>query len=157
MYRRISLTVASKVHVVPDGVFAPSTLVNGTMFAPSVEIANDYRSPMTVRARFVVHDSGGDIVGEGASSIVRIPADTQKVLQSRPFNVDAVLGWSTHTPVLYNLVVIVESSNTSAPAGQLSEEDMVTTRIGFRETRWSADRGLFVNGKTCASSWVFTS
>jgi beta-galactosidase/beta-glucuronidase len=145
LYRRITLTGAPKLHVVPDGIFAPSERKNGSAFSPSAEIANDSPSPVSVRAVFVVRADDGRIVGEGASVLVRVQAGVRQILRSRPFDVNISL-WSVHTPSLYTLVTTLETDNPHTPTGELEEGDVVTTNsIGFRKTIWHSEQGLFLN------------
>ena len=151
IYRHVWLTTVSPLHVVPHGVYAPST-VEGNISnrsATSVVLTSD--GGATVQVQTTIRNLLGFIVNATLSSsainprgvwvppvstIVSVPAGGMLTVAQSLAIADPWL-WSLDAPSLYTLVTEV----TQLGGGV----DRVNTTFGIRKLHFDSDHGFFLN------------
>ncbi len=123
IYRHVWLQSVGKVHVKEHGI-AVSASADGT-----VRVQADVEGDANCSIQHTVIDNNGKSV----ASIVHRQGETVELLVKKPQL------WSVDTPVMYTLVTCVRNSR-----GKVSDE--VKTPFGFRDVRFDADTGFYLNG-----------
>ena len=137
MYRHTRLVKRPPVHLVTDGVFVqPVKQADGTWSIPSeVTVENTGKTNVPATVSLTVRDPGGKEIAS-ISETNTVPVLGKKVFSPVIKIADPKL-WSVDHPVLY----AVESK--VAVSGQ--EDDVVSTKVGFRTIRFDAEKGFFLN------------
>jgi beta-galactosidase len=137
IYRDVNLIFAPKVHISQWGVFARVAEVTDQKGSLDIEVRIVNESTAVsdlVISNFLL--SGKDTIKTltGLSTIQ--PGKTAIVNQKMEI-INPVL-WDTGKPGLYTLVTVIKGGGTT---------DSQTTKVGFRNIRFDADKGFFLNGR----------
>ncbi|MBI2510398.1 MAG: glycoside hydrolase family 2 protein [Opitutae bacterium] len=138
IYRHVTLHVSAPVRVAADGVLAVTSALSSTEATLAVEttLANATAAERKISAEISIFDVAGKRVAQVktpatvASGTESRVSTTVKVAQPQP--------WSPATPTLYRAVVRLTDGNELL--------DDYSTLFGIRTLRWSAERGLELNG-----------
>ena len=129
IYRHVWLIKTNAVHIAPYGVCVRAK-TDGTVEVTAT-IVNDSDTPRDIVLSSVINMPTRD---------VRVHLDPwQTVVVPSTIKVDAPKLWSLEAPNLYPLVTTVNEGD--------QQLDAVITRFGFRDIRFDADQGFFLNGK----------
>lgn len=130
LYREVFLYLLPAVHFAMDGIYV-TTKNAGKEWQVLIqsEIINACAADAEVCHTFYAPDGG--IVAETRQR-------TNDTINAQILYVDQPLLWDTTEPNLYRLESKVES---------MGEAQTVTQHIGFKTLRFTADQGLFLNGK----------
>ena len=129
IYRHVWLVKHDPVHIVKDGVCVRAR-TDGTVDI-QVTVRNDSDRPRDITI------SGGI---DSPARDARAHLDAwQTIVVPWTLRVDAPNLWSVETPNLYTLVTTVNEGGRQL--------DAATTRFGFRDIRFDAGLGFFLNGK----------
>lgn len=120
IYRHVWLQMTNKTHVKEHGVFV--TTHNDGSVAVQTEVATGKDG---FRVLNYILDEKGKQIAKGAEKL----------------HVKNPQLWDINSPTLYTLLTQVRNSK-----GKLVDE--VKTRFGFRETRFDAETGFYLNGKS---------
>ena len=119
IYRHVWLQMNYQVHVKENGIFVTAK-TDGT-----VNVKTEVEGDDGCRVSHVILDKNGKQVA--SSSTARLFVNNPQL-------------WSTDSPVLYTLLTQVKDSK-----GKLVDE--VETPFGFRDIRFDADTGFYLNGR----------
>lgn len=119
IYRHVWLQMNYQVHVKENGIFVTAK-TDGT-----VNVKTEVEGDDECRVSHVILDKNGKQVA--SSSTARLFVNNPQL-------------WSTDSPVLYTLLTLVKDSR-----GKLVDE--VETPFGFRDIRFDADTGFYLNGR----------
>ncbi len=119
IYRHVWLQMCNQVHVKENGIFVTAN-TDGT-----VNVDTEVEGGARCKVSHVILDKNGKEVA--SSSTARLLVKDPQL-------------WSTDSPYLYTLLTQVKDSR-----GKLVDE--VETAFGFRDTRFDADTGFWLNGK----------
>ncbi|MBQ9289077.1 MAG: hypothetical protein IJ210_03085 [Clostridia bacterium] len=138
--RSVCLTKTDRVCVPLWGTFVKTSHLEGETWEADVETElisiNAESRPVQVLSRIV--DEAGETCAEALSDLQDVPGRGGAVVhQTLP--VPFVRPWSPEEPHLYRLRTEVVCEGNVI--------DTVDTTFGFRELRYDAEHGLFVNGK----------
>lgn len=139
IYRHVRLVVAAPQRVAPDGIFSHTSSLSTT--SATLEIttrvcnSDDRSAGVTLEHRLL--DPEGQTVATSHASIAA-PASSDVPCETR-MEVGQPRAWTPESPTLYRLVTRVLVDNHLA--------DEVTTPLGLRTVRVSAERGFELNGK----------
>ena len=136
IYRHVWLTKVHPVHIPQHGVLVrPKT--DGTVEVVTT-IRNDSNEALTVELHSVVSPAKGDV-----SLLPPIPVQVDlkpwtqvEIRQSRAIANPRL--WSVDDPYLYALTTLLVVDKTI---------DTVNTRFGFRDIKFDAEKGFFLNGQ----------
>jgi beta-galactosidase/beta-glucuronidase len=136
IYRNVNLVVTDAIHIRQWGVYAAPENVSAESATLNIEvnIVNESAGSADISVTNVLLIST-DTVGKRTEKLTLNAASSAGVKQQMKFNNVAL--WTTDKPALYSLVTIVEGS------GIFDEQ---TTKIGFRDIKFDADKGFFLNG-----------
>lgn len=137
IYRNVKLVYTPAIHVNNRGVFASP--VNVTREKATLKINTDIVNGTDQPSEVIVSNyllSGEDTVNKITEKL-SLDASSQKVVAGEMVIENPSL-WSVDNPFLYSLVTVLRSEGS---------EDKVVTRTGFRDTRFDADSGFFLNGE----------
>ncbi len=129
IYRHVWLVKHDPVHIVKNGVCVRAK-TDGTVDI-QVTVRNDSDTPRDITI------SGG--IDVPARDVPAHLEPWQTAIVPRTIKIDAPKLWSLETPYLYALVTTVNEGDRQL--------DTATTRFGFRDIRFDADQGFFLNGK----------
>ncbi|ESQ77445.1 beta-galactosidase GalA [Asticcacaulis sp. AC402] len=136
IYRHVWLVKTDAVHIPPYGVRVRSKTDGTVEVATTVRNESDAAQTVTVSA--IVFQPGKALpLDTGNQSIAVPPRQTRDVVQT--FTVAAPSLWSVDEPHLYEI-------DTTLSLGD-KKVDGVTTRFGFRDVKFDAELGFFLNGK----------
>ena len=143
IYRHVWFERAPAVSVVPNGLFAPTTLASdystGTV-SPSIELANAAAAAsgtLTVSATLYAIPSGANS-GTSTATVESIPANGTITALLAPIKVVQPALWTIRSPSLYTLVTTVTTEDMAT--------ETVNVTVGFRLLKWDYTRGLSLNG-----------
>ncbi|MDE6579594.1 MAG: glycoside hydrolase family 2, partial [Ruminiclostridium sp.] len=144
IYRKVWLKETPETHFLADGIYIST---EGNTVTVSSEISKKKNESLFVK--HIVKDKDGNAVGEvcsAASAADRsvIPAAVRKegenyALSLQTIQVNSPEKWDIENPCLYTMIsqLILD--------GQVIEEE--SCKFGFREIRFTTDKGFFLNGK----------
>jgi beta-galactosidase len=137
IYRDVKLILTSPVHINQWGVFAAATEVSTEKATLGIEVSilneSVKEADLTVSNYLL---SGTDTV-KTVSAMLKVGASFSGVIHQKMEISNPDL-WDIDDPVLYSLVTIVKGKDIL---------DNQTTRVGFRNIRFDADNGFFLNGR----------
>jgi len=138
IYRDVRLISTEPVHIKQWGVYCRISDVTSSnaRMAADVLLINESENEVKVRITNTLM-SGDKVVGKAADRITLKAKSEQMVTQL--FNVSEPELWDTDSPHLYNL-------ETELTGRELL--DNYTTKIGFRDISFNADKGFSLNGKS---------
>ena len=157
IYRSVWLTVASPIHIIPWGVYAPA-LVTGPIDAshgvadatvtPSVEIINDGALPtnishsqtlMATVYHTIAEEASGAVVASSSITVAvgGVGATVNATVAPNGMAIKHAKLWSVESPSLYSLHTRIVVN------GQ--EVDSVNTTFGVRKTTFDPQKGFFLN------------
>jgi len=127
IYRHVWLELAGDVHVKHNGVFVKASIDGKVNVTTEVEGGNGFAQLATqgYTISHTIFDSNGKKVAQGKGTDFQIKNPTL---------------WSCESPALYTVNTQVYDSK-----GKLSDE--VVTHFGFRDIRFDANTGFWLNGK----------
>lgn len=135
IYRDVTVTVTGAVSIDDYGVFAyPNNALNGEMTVETT-LRNGLDETANLEVKQILSFTGKNIAEVTASQVL-LPG-AQKLTQE--IKVDNPALWSPESPNLYNLTTQVTQN------GKVVDEIYTTT--GFRDIRFSPDKGFFLNGE----------
>ena len=146
LHREVNLVRASKLHVAQSGLFAYSNLTwDGSKVATGVvhakaELANGGTTAGSACVKFTVMSSDGDVAATAMTSAPVAVAAGGTGYAEASLEVKTPLLWSSSSPNLYTINATVHDGSCSSPA-----IDNVQEMHGFRELRWDANDGFFLN------------
>jgi len=140
IYRDVRLVAAEPLHVVWYGTFVTTSQVSQESGTANVktEIRNEGAEAKTCVLNTVVLDPDGKTVAR-ISSTQSVPADTTVTFDQTAAAIARPKLWHPDHPFLYTAVSEVYDGKKLA--------DRFETTFGFRWFKWTADRGLFLNGE----------
>jgi beta-galactosidase len=137
IYRDVRLIFTSPVHIKQWGVFAYSKDVTGEKATLDIEVTiineTKKKSDVTISNYLL---SGTDTVNK-ITEKVSLDTSSPNVLNYE-MEVSNPRLWDIEDPQLYSLVTLVKGKEF---------RDSQTTKIGFRNIRFDAGKGFFLNGK----------
>ena len=136
IYRDVKLITTEPVHIKQWGVNCMISDVTSSHARLSADVALVNESGNEVRVRVTNTLMFGDkVVGRAANGITLKPESEMNVTQL--INVPEPELWDVDEPNLYNLVTEITGRELL---------DKYITRIGFRDIRFDASKGFFLNG-----------
>jgi beta-galactosidase len=140
LYRHMWLTKTDALHlgrwestVRSDMKGAAATLTLGTL------VENQGKQAETARVKWEIKDASGKTVATAEAAAQQVAVDGSASFAATA-KLDNPSLWSTDAPNLYTAIVTVESG------GKARDAERVT--FGVRTTRFDADKGFFLNGKS---------
>ncbi len=140
IYRHVRLAVAAPVRVAPDGVFATTSSLSAR--SATVEITTRVRNGSDRSGKVVVETSLLGPDGKRAASarsVLDVTSSTEADCTSA-LEVAQPRAWTPDSPTLYRVVTRVLQD------GRVLDE--LTTPLGIRTVRVSAERGFELNGQS---------
>jgi beta-galactosidase len=136
IYRNVNLVVTDPVHIRQWGIYAAPINVSAESATLNIEvnIVNESAGSADISVTNVLLIST-DTVGKRTEKLTLNAGSSAGVKQQMKFNNVAL--WTTDKPALYSLVTIVQGNGIF---------DKQTTKIGFRDIKFDADKGFFLNG-----------
>lgn len=137
IYRDVRLIYTSPVHIKQWGVFASSKDITNTKATLDIEVAiinESLKSSDVTVSNYLL--SNKDTVNK-TTGTVRIDASSPRVINQK-MEVSNPKLWDIENPQLYTLVTVVKG---------IGVIDNQTSKVGFRNIRFDADKGFFLNGK----------
>jgi beta-galactosidase/beta-glucuronidase len=137
IYRDVKLIITPIVHIGQWGVFAKPDNVSSKKADLGIETTVENESDKKVIVTVINYLlSGKDTVNKITEKIA-VQAGSSGIMKNNMVVVNPVL-WDTDNPFLYKLVTVVKGKGTI---------DRQVTRTGFRNLRFDADSGFFLNGR----------
>lgn len=138
LYRHVLLHVTAPVHVVTDGIFVATESLSAAEATLAIEttLANRGGTERKLAAEISVFDATGKRVGQTRSTVAASPG-TESVFRAA-VKILQPQAWSPASPTLYRATVRLTDGK------ELIDE--CPTAFGVRTLRWSAARGLELNG-----------
>ncbi len=136
IYRNVNLIVTSPVHVKQWGVYAAPKNVTAEKADLDIEVSiiNESSEKKEVKVSdYLIFVS--DTVSKKTENLAIESGSAVTIKQQ--MNLNYINLWSVEKPVLYSLVTLVEGDGLS---------DKQITRVGFRNIKFDADSGYFLNG-----------
>ncbi|KTT69951.1 beta-galactosidase GalA [Sphingomonas endophytica] len=138
LYRHNWLAVRDPVAIVTDGLHADPRRVDGRWTVPvALTVANNARQAATVQAEAVLFDAAGREIGRATGAVTIDPLDRGEARMTIAV-ADPKL-WSVETPTLYRVEARLLRDGKAI--------DTRATRIGFRDLRFDAGTGFYLNGQ----------
>lgn len=141
IYRHVWMHVTEPVHIGPWGVFISTRQLTAESADVSVQVRvrNDSSTPAkaTIQTRFFSPDGSAAKMSPSPASTVTIAPGGEELVNAT-LTIASPQPWSPETPRLYRAVTTLSSG------GVIWDE--VTTTIGLRTIRVSAERGFQLNG-----------
>lgn len=135
IYRHVWLVKTSPVYIPQYGVCVrPAT--DGTVEI-TTSVRNDSAEAKTISLDTTVFLTPTDTTAPISTPITLPPFSEQVLVQSQKIAHPKL--WSTETSVLYTVRTTIEQNN--------AQIDQVVTRFGFRDIKFDADTGFWLNGK----------
>jgi hypothetical protein len=140
IYRDVSLVVTDSLHVTWYGTFVttPEISADSAKVNVKTEVENDGTAAATCTVHQQVIDPEGQPVIEAQSTQTVAPGATVVFDQTTAAISNPKL-WHPDHPFLYSVKTTVENGTTPV--------DEVTSPLGFRWMKWTADQGFFLNGE----------
>ena len=137
LYRHNALAVRDAVSIVTDGLHAdPRREGTGWGVPVALTVSNILKTPATVRAEAVLIDPAGRTIGRAETDVTVDPLRTAEAKVVIPV-ADPQL-WSVERPTLYRVETRLLRDGKAI--------DARAARIGFREIRFDAATGFYLNG-----------
>ena len=137
IYRKVNLIYTSPVHIKQWGVYAAAKDVSAKNATLDIEVNVINESAKTANVtitNFLVINA--DTVNKLTEKL-KIGTDSPAIVKQQMKLTDIAL-WDINSPALYSLVTIVKGRGIF---------DSQTTKIGFRDLKFDAEKGFFLNGK----------
>jgi beta-galactosidase len=137
IYRNVHLIFSDKVHIKQWGIFAsPRNVLSGSAeLNISADIINETDQPAPISvANYILLN--GDTVGRKDDNITI--SGNSPVIVEQNIKLNDVSLWDLENPTLYSLVTVIKGKNIY---------DSQTSKVGFRDIKFDADKGFFLNGK----------
>lgn len=140
IYRDVYLRVTDALSIRRNGVSVttPDLSDLSGKVKVSIDLANGSHHAMNPIVRSVVKDKQGNIIAVMQTAVAMPAGKTLSLEQCSPPIPHPQL-WTPETPTLYQVETTIEAG------GRIRDNYRVA--FGFRWLRWTADSGLFVNGK----------
>ena len=139
IYRDVWLTVTENVAIDLYGVYAPYKKINDTDFEINFEttvVNSDYEDRIIDGVSYILDKNGKEVASAAFGGEV---APRDKTVINYSAVVENPVLWDLDNPELYIVKTILKSHGE-----QIDEYD---TRIGFRTIEFTANDGLYLNGK----------
>jgi beta-galactosidase len=137
IYRDVKLVYTSPIHIKQWGVFASAADVSDKKATLSIEInlINETKKPSRVKVSsyLIFKEDTVNKITEEAQLNPSTP-----VLLKKKMEINNPALWDVDNPALYSLVTVVSGKNIS---------DTQTIPVGFRDLKFDAQKGFFLNGK----------
>ncbi len=159
LYRHVWLVKTEPVHIVKDGVCI-RTKTDGTVDVTAT-IRNESAELRHVGLRAEI--GSGAATSKPASPLMDAKGSSMLLIELQPWSTFEFVTtvyeanpklWSLEQPHLYDIVVsVTDASRAVGNMALLADAgnpvfDRVTTRFGFRDIRFDADTGFWLNGKS---------
>ncbi len=146
IYRHVWLTKTPVVHAERWGIFVKPTRTSGGEWQTQIEtgVVNDGDKEKRIRVRQRIFDAAGKVAGEAESETAVGAWATVTVRQAIPIQGPRL--WSVEEPNLYRLETEIREENLKFEISDL-KEDKVVTEFGYRELRFDAEKGFFLNDR----------
>ena len=137
IYRDVKLVTTEPVHVRQWGVYCRTTGITsaGTVLSADVTVLNETGHNVKVKVVSTLM-YGNEAIGRAIKKISFTGSSEETV--SQVFKITNPKLWDVETPNLYSLVTEIR--------GRELLDNMVTP-VGFRDLKFDADNGFFLNGK----------
>jgi beta-galactosidase len=137
IYRNVRLITTDPVHIKQWGIYCqtPEVTYSKAVLSADITVINETNHNVNVKVVSTLM-YGNETVTKAASKITLGSKEENTVTQV--FDVNSPRLWNTEEPSLYSLVTEVR--------GRELLDNLVTT-IGFRDLKFDADKGFFLNGK----------
>ncbi len=149
IYRNVTLTVTEPIYVtlpIYDNMKTVGAYIydieNSDTKAEvgvEVEVANATSAAQAVVVNIAVKDSEGRVVATGKTNSSKISSNNKTILNSKLSWSDPIR-WEPAMPHLYTMEMQVMAGG--------KQSDLYTTTFGVRTVEFTADRGLFINGRS---------
>ncbi|WP_370978366.1 glycoside hydrolase family 2 TIM barrel-domain containing protein [Agaribacterium sp. ZY112] len=138
IYRDVKLIQVDKLHIPPWGTYVKTPVANkdNGQVELDVEVLNKRKKLQNIRLQTDIVDSKGAIVSSETTSTMLSSRSATTMRQH--FNVSEPQLWSPESPSLYTAKTKIIANN--------KEIDSYETRFGFRDIRYDANEGFFLNG-----------
>ena len=139
IYRNVWLVESSEIHIAQWGVYAVPVMEKNGKWRLDVEteVENGSDSEAEVIVYNRLKSPSGKIVAKSKNKVAVGAGVSDKVAAGLKVNRPEL--WSIDNPALYSLETVVVKDRRTI--------DSTVTMTGFREFRFSADSGFFLNGK----------
>jgi beta-galactosidase len=137
IYRDVELIYTSGLHIEQWGVFALAKEVSAEKASLDIRVSLKNESSVTSDVTVANYLMFGKDTVKKITDRVNIKASSSQVI-AQEMEISKPEIWDVDNPNLYSLLTVVKGGNFI---------DSQTTRIGFRNIRFDADRGFFLNGK----------
>ncbi len=137
IYRNVNLIITDPVHIIQWGVFAAARDVSADSATLDIEVSILNESPEqadVIVTNYLMISS--DTIAERTEKL-KVEANSAEAINQEMKLSDIAL-WDVEKPVLYSLVTIVKGKGIY---------DSQTTKVGFRDIRFDADKGFFLNNR----------
>lgn len=139
IYRHVWLTKISPLHVVKDGTFITSDLVdNSAIINVRTTIVNQLKDNAIFSLEEIIIDSSGNNIASGLVDNLTINSLSQ-IETFTKFKIDNPKLWSIDSPYLHKLKTVIRSGGKIV--------DTYETIFGIRTVYFDPDKGFFLNGK----------
>lgn len=139
IYRHVWLEKTAPVHVAPFGTFVHSVFVDDDATATvEATVRNDGFSEASFALRHSLLDAAGRCVAAVSVPEAKVSGKGETA-SSTQISVPSVHRWSLEDPYLYTVRTEVLQGGAVV--------DTYCTHTGFRDIRFTADEGFFLNGK----------
>ena len=137
IYRNVKLIFTSPLHIKLWGVFAKEKDVSVEKSTLDIEVSIINETGKTSDVIVTNYLLSATDTVKKISTKMSIPGSSPKIITQKMMIFGPKL-WDVDNPNLYSLVTVVKGNGIL---------DNQTTRIGFRNIRFDADAGFFLNGK----------
>lgn len=138
IYRDVKLISTSQVHIKQWGIFASAAYVSDkkASLAIKVSVLNESVKPIEVLVtNYLI--SGTDTIMKTAEKLNVVSKSESVADQKMEINNPKI--WDVNDPNLYTLLTVIKGQGIL---------DNQITKLGFRNIRFDADKGFFLNGKS---------
>lgn len=138
IYRHVVLHVTAPVHVAADGVVVTTSALSAAEASLAVEttVGNRTETPRKLAAEIGIFDASGKRVAQ-TRTVVVVPPQAEATFPAA-VQIPQPQPWSPVSPALYRATVRLTQGKDLL--------DEYSTAFGIRTLRWSAERGLELNG-----------
>ena len=137
IYRDVNLLTTEPVHLKEWGIYCKTSEVSSSEALLSAEISavNETGNKVNIKITGTLL-YGTEVIGKVTSKVTINSSSSETVNQV--FRIKNPRLWDVEDPALYSLVTEIRGRELL---------DNVTTNVGFRDIKFDADKGFFLNGK----------
>ncbi|MGN1142663.1 MAG: glycoside hydrolase family 2 TIM barrel-domain containing protein [Oliverpabstia sp.] len=140
LYRKVSLLIAPKVHVIPDGLYVYTRSVKEGKAEIVVEasVKNETKERRTMEFTMeIMERTGGKLAAKSQNLVTIAPGETVVVISEVSITDPKI--WDIDSPEMYDVKVHTDAQGSC---------DVESTAFGIRTITIDAENGLRLNGKS---------